>query len=196
MRRLLAATGLALLAGCANQAAYGRTENVQNAWPSFSGYTKAHLAVAVLDHRSYVLSGGKPANFAGLQRGGFGNPFDVVTTSGRPLADDVGSAIVQGLSNAGMNAQAVAAPAAEPRAAAGSKLLLLTVKEWKSDSYTSTSFDYDLDAAVYDAQGRVAGKHSAVGHENASSGVDGGRKALTDLLGDKSVSGALFDPVH
>lgn len=46
-------------------------------------------AVAVQDRRPYVLDGDKDADFVGIQRGGFGNPFDVITTSGRPLARHV-----------------------------------------------------------------------------------------------------------
>jgi hypothetical protein len=58
------------------------------------------VAVAVVDTRPYVLSGEKTANFSGLMRGGFGNPFDVTTDSGRALAEDLTISIVRALNAA------------------------------------------------------------------------------------------------
>jgi hypothetical protein len=53
----------------------------------------ARVAIAVHDRRSYVRLGDKAPDFVGLSRGGFGNPFDVTTVSGGPLADDIAAAI-------------------------------------------------------------------------------------------------------
>ena len=55
------------------------------------------LVLQVKDLRPYVLNGDKEANFVGLQRGGFGNPFDVTTESGEPMTDVMAVAIENGL---------------------------------------------------------------------------------------------------
>ncbi|MEH6548066.1 MAG: hypothetical protein V7701_16640, partial [Sneathiella sp.] len=54
------------------------------------------IGVSVVDQRIYIVSGEKPADFVGLQRGGFGNPFDVNTKSGGPMADSFAFAIAEG----------------------------------------------------------------------------------------------------
>lgn len=169
---------------------HGRKESVQSAWPAVAGYTSFGVEVAVTDQRPYVLSGSKQPAFVGLSRGGFGNPFDVMTESGQPLAQDVQTAVQRGLSNAGINASAASG---DTRRAAGasSRLLLLILKEWKSDTYTTTGFAYDFSAEVYDAGGKLLGSQNVRGSRNTTSGVDGGRQALTELLGSKSISAAL-----
>ena len=59
--------------------------------------TNKSVTVAVHDQRSYIVDGNKTPNFVGLSRGGWGNPFDVVTVSGRPLATDMTTAVANGL---------------------------------------------------------------------------------------------------
>ena len=61
------------------------------------------LILSVEDWRPYVLSGDKEPNFVGLQRGGFGEPWDVTTASGNPMTEDMSAAIVSGLKGAGYN---------------------------------------------------------------------------------------------
>jgi hypothetical protein len=191
---LLAATVIAAswLPGCADQRAYGRTENVQNAWPAVSGYTKSNIEVMVLDQRPYVLSHDKSATFVGLQRGGYGNPFDVATSSGQPLAADLETAIRQGFENAGISTSAHASVGQTKASAPGHLLLMIAVAEWKSDTFTTTSFAYDLSATVFDTQGKLLGTQRISATRNISSGVDGGRQALSELLGSKTIASALF----
>jgi len=42
-----------------------------------------------------------------LSRGGFGNPFDVTTQSGRPLASDLSGSIVASLKGKDVDARAI-----------------------------------------------------------------------------------------
>ena len=65
------------------------------------------LAVAVLDARSYVLQGRKGESFVGLSRGGYGNPFDVTTRSGAPLASEMADAIARSLGDEGRKIRVV-----------------------------------------------------------------------------------------
>lgn len=51
--------------------------------PSISG--RSRVSVATHDQRAYVVSGNKDPQFVGVQRGGFGNPFDVRTMMVAPL---------------------------------------------------------------------------------------------------------------
>src|SRR6266850_4068485 len=67
--------------------------------PQVSGSTA--VAVAALDQREYVRSGDKPPQFVGVQRGGFGNPFDVRTGDDKPLADAMTTALVNTLAKRG-----------------------------------------------------------------------------------------------
>ena len=59
------------------------------------------LILAVQDFRPYVLNGDEEPGFVGLQRGGYGNPFDVTTLTGRPMTEDMAEAMVKGLSDVG-----------------------------------------------------------------------------------------------
>src|SRR5687767_6213277 len=104
------------------------------------------VAVAAQDARPYVLNKEKSGDFVGLQRGGFGNPFDVTTESGKPLAEDFAAAIAGALSRRGFKATAVGvAPSAalpDVRALASQarteRVALVSIHEWKSDTYQNT----------------------------------------------------------
>lgn len=119
------------------------------------------IAVAAQDARPYVVSREKTPDFVGLQRGGFGNPFDVTTESGRALADDFAGAIAGALSRRGFKATAVAvAPAgggADARRlasqAGAERVALVSILEWKSDTYQNTALLYEIVLRVFDANG-------------------------------------------
>jgi hypothetical protein len=86
-----------LLVGCAvgNRHAY----HTVIAEPSVSG--SGALGVATHDHHPYVVAGGKEPQFVGLQRGGYGNPFDVRTAEDRPLSDGMTQALANSLKQKG-----------------------------------------------------------------------------------------------
>ncbi len=116
------------------------------------------LALQVKDVRPYVVSGEKKASFVGLQRGGFGNPFDVTTGSGEPLADEMAAAIAGALVQAGYEVHQLQNQADGGFFVAGKKtgakrFLLLTVKEWKSDVFTGITLHSDLDLKIYNDNG-------------------------------------------
>jgi hypothetical protein len=148
-----------LLGGCAVGNRYGYDSIVADT--SFSG--TGAVAVATHDQRPYVLNGDKDPQFVGLQRGGFGNTFDVRTTGDRPMADDMTAAIVNTLKRKGFNASAVTVAHTASAEAARTQLLaahaprsvLLTVRDWKSDSMMRLGLDYDMSLAVLDGEGKV-----------------------------------------
>jgi hypothetical protein len=139
--------------------------------PDFQTNSAAKIAVGVQDRRPAVVTGDKEADFVGLQRGGYGNPFDAVTASGRPFAQDVTSSIVKGLTAR----QAATIPVTIPIGAAkdeavealvhsgAERLLLVYLNQWRSDTFVRTNLVYDLSAEVLDREGNVLAQNALVG---------------------------------
>jgi hypothetical protein len=142
--------------------------------PDFSMEGTRPVAVAAQDARPYVLNKEKSADFVGLQRGGFGNPFDVTTESGKPLAEDFAAAIAGALSRRGFKATAVSvAPSAalpDVRAlasqAGAERVALVSIHEWKSDTYQNTALAYELVLRVFDANGAELATNRVTGRDN------------------------------
>jgi hypothetical protein len=116
------------------------------------------LAVGVLDHRPYVVSGDKSPSFVGLQRSGFGIPYNVNTQSGHPLAEDFSSSIAGALSNKGYAVQqvqlspslATSNAVAQVVASGAKRSIVLEVGEWKSDTLSRAALYYSLSMTVFD----------------------------------------------
>ena len=140
--------------------------------------TSAPVAVATLDNRPYIVNGQKAPNFVGLSRGGFGNPFDVTTQSGQPLASDMSNAIVASMKGKGVDARMVELKSGTPesqaisqlRAAGAQKSVLLTLREWKGDTMVNVGFNYDMDLRVYDRNGSLLASKAERGQENLGAG--------------------------
>lgn len=157
--RLLAALSLtALLAGCA----VGNKHAYHDANASTATRTDKSVAVASLDQRQYVVSGKSTPDFVGMQRGGFGNPFDVLTVSGRPLAGEFSDAIKGALARNNVNVVTVdTKPAADNKTAVTNlvathrdRLVLVNISEWVADTFNNTTLSYDLRLSVADASGK------------------------------------------
>ncbi len=157
------------------------------------------VGVGVHDVRAYVISGSKPESFVGLLRGGFGNPFDVTTESGKPMATDMRDALVKAMQNKGLT---VAPVTISPRDSASKakgtlmstnarRLVLVTISEWKSDTMMSTALIFDVTLAVLDAKGeqlavsRINGKDN-LGHLGMTphAGVSAGFARKFDAMFD------------
>lgn len=173
--------------------AYGQTGDYRNCWPALDVETNSDVSVMVLDQRAFVLTGDKQDAFVGLSRSRWGIPYDIYTSSGSPLARDLEEAIVNGFNNAALSASAVTSTDefSQQEDAELNKLLVVTLTQWKSDTYKQTSFEFDVSAVVYDIKGRVLGSNRTKGKKEYSSGVDGGRDALTLLLTELSIEQAL-----
>ena len=109
-----------------------------------------------------------------MQRGGFGNPFDVLTASGRSLSSEFTTAIKNALERNGAKVFSletkpsnVTNPAmAELVATTGDRLLLLSIKEWVGDSQINTEVRYNLLLTVADSSGKSLAKKSHTGIRN------------------------------
>jgi hypothetical protein len=196
-----------LLVGCAvgNRHAY---YNVL-AEPTVSG--SGALGVATHDQRPYVVAGGKDPQFVGLQRGGYGNPFDVRTAHDRPLADDITQALANSLNRKGFQAVPIVLTASDSADAVRAKLAqsetprvaLLTLHEWKSDTYMNTALLYDVTLRVVDRRGQVLGEKRIQGRDDLGGDVwnppahakqavpRAFKTKVEELLGDEAIGRAL-----
>lgn len=119
------------------------------------------VGVAVHDQRTYIKSGEKKPFYAGVVRGGFGNPFDVQTEDGKPLADDFLKSICDSLTQKGFKTMPVALKPGDAFEEARKKLLaadaerfiLVIINEWYSDSYFGVGIFYDITLRVLDRRG-------------------------------------------
>ncbi len=165
MKKIILLLVLVLMAGCAIGNKYDYRASSINL--PVKSETHSKLVLSVEDSRSYVQQGDKKANFVGLQRGGFGNPFNVTTKSGNPLSEDMAVAITTALENAGyqvicMNGlydKTLLMSAANENGA--SRIVILTVNEWKSDIYMNMTLHCDVALRVCDVDGNVLAENSA-----------------------------------
>jgi hypothetical protein len=196
-----------LLAACA----VGNKHAYHDVVAGVSASGTDQVAVATHDQRPYVLSGNKTPQFVGLMRGGYGNPFDVTTENARSLAEAMTQAIANSLSQKGFRSIPVAVAAPETAGtvreklalAGGERAVLLTLREWKSDTYVNTTILYDVTLSVLDRSGQVVGESRVKGEDNlggdfvnppghAKKVVPAAFKAkLEQLLGDPAVALAL-----
>lgn len=161
-----------LLGGCAVGQKYTyHTPTVP--LPEISGENKKNsIIIGATDSRSYVLSGDKTDKFVGLLRGGFGNPFDVTTTSGEPFVEDVLTVVKNSFTEKGF--QIIAAKrysdkesfVQEVGESGADKAIYLNIVEWKTDAYASISLKFDLQLEVFDSDGKSLAKTAQTGLEN------------------------------
>lgn len=205
---LVSALLLFLLSACA----VGNKYDYRAATPELQARSSGAVAVGVHDKRSYVLSNDKGPNFVGLQRGGYGNPFNVGTLSGHALADDFAWVIVDALRKNDIEASAVRLSPQDGRESAlqvidgadAERVILVTLEEWKSDNFMNVALIYSLSAEVLDERGRVLAATRQQGRDALGAGVGfnlstavGGlvikrsKQVLNALLNDEKIVAAL-----
>ena len=170
MLRLLVVLVVAVTAGCA----VGNKHGYSAVRPELGVQGNRSVAVAAQDARPYVVSGNKTPDFVGLQRGGFGNPFDVTTESGKPLVDDIAATIASSLERKGFKSTAVKVAPSGTRAdvrplaaqARSERIALVLIREWKSDTYMNTALLYDVTLYVYDNAGNELAVNRITGRDD------------------------------
>ncbi len=163
------------LGGCA----IGNTHRYDLGDANFDLETEKTVAVTVVDHRPYIVSGDKQPTFVGLMRGGFGNPFDVTTSSDRPLAQDMTISIVDSLKKKDVDAVVVVIPPSASETTARRKLLavdanryvLLVLQEWKSDTYITTALIFNVSLEVLGPGGAQLADTTLRGKDNLGAGL-------------------------
>lgn len=135
------------------------------------------LGLGVMDQRPYILDGDKTPDFVGLQRGGYGNPFDVTTDSGNSLATDMEAALANALSANGFNIielefsspdSAIIASAIKESGA--NRNVILTVREWKTDAMYNFGLSYDLSLEVFDKSATLMASAETSGNKEKLGG--------------------------
>ena len=179
MRNALILFSCILLIGCAAGNKYNYRAELTSL--PLKAMTKKTLLLDLDDRRPYILSGEKKPDFVGLQRGGFGNPFDVTTASGNPMIDDMATSVAASLEQSGyvVNIAESNTDLSQLIILAKSRdvfrIIRLQVLEWKSDIYMSIGLQYDLQLSVYDADGKLLAENSMKGNE----AVGGGKISAT-----------------
>jgi len=157
-----------VLGGCA----VGVTHGLDQANPTINAKGGSTIELAVQDKRDFVVTGDKPASFIGLSRGGFGNPFDVNTSSGKPLAADIAKIVQAALLAKGVKVINVEVAPSTPQdktiellASTGNKSIFLKIISWKSDTYMQTNLSYNFELLILDGSGKLLASNSISGNE-------------------------------
>ena len=166
---------------CGGCLAVGQSFDLASALLTLAASGSASVAVAALDKREWIRTGAKPPFFAGTLRGGFGNPFDVSVRGKLPLAQVTADVIAKGLKAKGLKANAIQidpladdpAAIAALQASGASKLLLVDIHKWQSDTYMKVGMHYLLVARVLDAGGNVRAEARVTGAEDGKDDLKG-----------------------
>ena len=166
--------GMFVLGGCA----IGVTHQYDSVVPEIRASAGSKIMLGAQDRRVYVLSRDKAETFVGLSRAVFGNPFDVTTASGQPLAEDFAKAIQRSLARKNLVVTTIRlapdlaeAEAIKRLSLTGQKSILVTIKEWKAVTYISTRLLYDVTVTVLDGSGKILGENRIAGTDNLGGNV-------------------------
>jgi len=170
----LVATGLLVVVTVLGGCATGTGHSYTGTTPELAVSGTRVAAVAVGDARPYVVSGNKTANFVGRLRGGSGNPVDILTESGNPLAADFGTTIAAALRAKGFKASVLPGTiptvpeeiAAAMKKVGAERMVVVIILDWASDTFVSTELDYDVALTVYNAAGKGLGATRLAGRDN------------------------------
>lgn len=145
----------------ASGCAIGNRHNYRDVIASLPTSTGQNLAVETHDRRPYILSNDKEPNFVGLQRGGYGNPFNVLNQHKEFLSTSISTAVCNSLSAAGAQCRIVETVPTERPEQVVQKItqtndsvgLLFTLNEWKADTMMNTALHYDVTITVLSPNG-------------------------------------------
>ena len=184
LRAVLMLCAFAILGGCA----FGQKIDYRQSTPYLSARSDTPVEVNVIDERPYVVSGSKNPTYVGTLRALYYNPFNINTLTGNPLSFDIKEAIRSSLEKSSIKAPAAYSTTnADP----GQKLLMLKLREWKSDSYMRTRFDYDITASVLDEHGKELATKSAKSSGAIKNFLTAGSEALSAVLNSDEIIAAL-----
>lgn len=137
------------------------------------------IAVASQDLRSYVVSGEYIPQNVGVIRGPFGNPLQMTTDSGRPIADEMGDVISESLMKRGFKTIPVTVAATESMEqvnqkltdTAANRLIHFQIKQWRSDTFNNLRLEFRLNVTVMDETGNVIAEKENSGDLNLGWGA-------------------------
>ncbi len=170
IKYILATMFLFSISACA----IGNKYAMHSAHPNLHSKAEGEVGVAALDKRSFIVNSDKEPNFIGLQRGGYGNPFDVETQSGRPLSSDIVNALSKALQKTGFEAKPVYTDHSQTvlevknilMKKEADRLLLLTIYQWKSDTMVNVGLYYNLEIKVFSKEGKELAEKRIQGEDD------------------------------
>ena len=138
----------------------------------------ATIVVVTVDERPEVLAKQEPPTFAGVMRGRLGIPLDRLTHDGRPLADDFSSTIANSLAGSGFRPVIVSILPVKDvgdalsllKRRGADRVVLLEIRQWRTETYTNTTVTYDVTLHVYDISGREVASMVDAKQEDTSGG--------------------------
>ncbi len=206
MSRRAALASLLGLAACTS--AYD-LETIRTEVPRASG----PVAISVIDLRPAVVSGRRPPNFVGVQQIGVGEPLDVLTRSGRPLAEEFARVLAGAFDDQGTEVWVVPLGPRDDADAAfagflqspSDRFLLLEMAEWQTDTLIEVSVRWDLAVRVYDREGQVLAEETSRGSRAVEGTVildeqkgriarEEAARLFAELLGRPAIAEALAAP--
>lgn len=135
--------------------------------------TEESVALAVLDSRPDVLSGERRESFSGFSRSLYGIPYPDHVPRKKPLADHVADHLARAFQIGRAPVQIVkVSPFEGPagavealRSSSATRLLLLEIKDWWSDTLIHTDLHHDLKLSIFNEEGQELGVANSVGHD-------------------------------
>ena len=129
---------------------------------------KITVAVAAVDRREDLLTSEVQSNYVGMTRNRFGIPFRVYTKSGQPLVVDLSQAVAANLEKSGYQTTAlsgfpvsdVAAAKSRLKAAHARRQILITLKQWESDTLIHTDMTTEVKVQVFNGAGQLLAEES------------------------------------
>ena len=162
------------------------------------------LSVTVHDQRKRVVAGKEDPTFVGELRSLYHIPYGVHTASGQPLATDLTTVLASAFDLKGFRAIPVMTTASETpdqvvkrvASAKADRGMIVTLLEWRTDTYFTTSAFYELTARVLGPDGSVLTEQRTSGKvdEIPGSAAEAFRQQLEPLINQPAVIEALTAP--
>ena len=183
---------LTLFAGCATPIPIPISETI----PVYSGKAPATIAVAVVDHRYFILNGDKEESFEGVRRwiGGFG-PTDslnrVSEFKKKPFAFYLATKLKDSLDGAGAKASIIRIPKGTPFAKVIEKvksskvsagLVVMMFQSFFDLDFSAPEYSYNFELIITDSSGKPLGRKTFKGVDKKIELSD--KYNLFDMLSD------------
>lgn len=164
------------------------------------------VAVTAHDQRKRVVERGGSPTFVGELRSLAHIPYGVYTASGKPLADDLTTVLAASFASKGFKVVPVVVTHSEKpetviqKVTAGGveRAVVLTVVEWRTDTYFKTQLFYDFNVRILDQNGKQLAEGRLDGHiaELVGPPTQALRQMLERLLNEPKVANAIASNVR
>ena len=172
---------------------------------------KQKIALASLDQREQVLSGGRKPDFVGYTRSGAGIAYPMGTANGTPFTDNMSSSISASLSKQGSTVAVVKTQSTENESlimeqlerTKSSRLILINCKQFHTDGYGANSLMYNLKVNIYSEKGDLLKEKTFSGKRALGGSVAWGpgnykeympeafKKLIEEIFNDPEIATAL-----